>query len=154
MNLRRLVLAAMVAVAPFGAARGAMAGEVPESAAKAIGHGAVTQTRLAPGETPVLVTFLARPGDILWSSDEGAQAGWRGRVRYLGDEQGLTRFEATEFAANGGSSPSIGFLAKTPGRVTLPFKDADIFLIVEVVNSDGLKYHLEAVNRNEQIVDE
>ncbi|WP_426011742.1 hypothetical protein [Caulobacter sp. DWR2-3-1b2] len=154
MNPHGPVLAAMIAVAPFGAARDAIGGEVLEAAARAIGPGVVTHTRLAPGQTPVLVTFLGRPGDVLWSSGEGAQAGWRGDVRYLGDEQGPSRFEATQFSANGEPSPRIGFLAKTPGRVILPFKDADVFLIVEAVEPDGLKYHLEAVLRNEQIVDE
>ncbi len=144
MNPRGLVLAAMVAVAPFGAARGAMAGEVPAAAAKAVGQGVVTRTRLAPGETPVLVTFLGRPGEVLWRSGEGAPAGWRGEIRYLGDEQGLSRFEAAQFSTNGEPSPKIGFLARTPGRVMLPFKDADIFLIVESVDPSGLKYHMES----------
>lgn len=143
----------MVSVALFEAAGGAMAGETPEPAAKAVGQGVVKRTRLAPGEALVLATFLGRPGDVLWRSDEGAQAGWRGEVRYLGDEQGLSRFEATQFAANG-EAPRIGFLAKTPGRVTLPFKDADVFLIVEAVQPESMKYHLEAVIRSEQIVDE
>jgi hypothetical protein len=154
MNRLGLVLAVTVAVAPFGAARGAVAGEDLAPAAKAVGQGIVTHTRLAPGGTPVLVTFLGRPGDVLWRSDQGAQAGWRGEVRYLGDEQGLSRFEATQFAANGSPPSRIGFLAKTPARVTLPFKDADIFLIVEAVNPEGMKYHLEAVIRDEQVVDE
>jgi len=154
MNRLGLVLAVTVTVASFGAVGGAVAGQVPEASSRAVGQGVVHRTRLAPGEAPVLATFVGRSGDVLWRSNAEAKTGWRGEIRYLGDNQGLSRFEVVEFASRAGPSSTIGFLAKTPGRVTLPFKDADVFLIVEAVKPEGMTYHLEAVIQDEQVVDE